>query len=163
MSFCYSCCGVIWSVLTRPLLGLLYAFLSLNYSDPVLSLGLHSCYFGLSRPILLLMGFLGPFLPPWAFSTHSNSTFPCAFTNSFELPRSNYHILYFWSSWAFSSIPYSLTSLFQTFFGPFLLSISHNTHGFTTSFFGLLYARLLPMRPISYFLGLWSIIPAIRA
>ena len=30
------------------LLGLLYAFLSLNYDDPVLSLGLYLCYFGLS-------------------------------------------------------------------------------------------------------------------
>ena len=31
---CYSCCDVIWPVLARPLLGLLYAFLLLDYNDP---------------------------------------------------------------------------------------------------------------------------------
>ena len=70
MPLCYSCCGVIWFVIVGPLLGLLYAFLSLNYSDPILSLGLHSCYFEPSWPIPLLTGFLGPFLSSWASSAH---------------------------------------------------------------------------------------------
>ena len=64
--------------------GLLWAcymlFLSLNYNGPMLSLGLYSCYFGFSWPIPSLTGFLGPFLPPWAFSAF---TFPWVFANSF--------------------------------------------------------------------------------
>ena len=71
-----------------------------NYSGPVLSLCLHSCYFGLSWPIPLLMGFLRPFLPSWASSVHSNYTFTWAFANYFGLLRPNFQILYFWGSWA---------------------------------------------------------------
>ena len=119
MPFYYSYCGVIWFVLVGPLLGLLHAFLSLNYRDPVLSLGLHSCYFGLSWPIPLLTGFLGPFLPSWASSAHSNFAFPWVFANFFELPWPNYHILYFWSSWALHQ---SFTHLLH-YFGP---SLAHS-------------------------------------
>ena len=38
MPFCYSCSGIVWSVLVGLLLGLQYAFLLLNFSGPILSL-----------------------------------------------------------------------------------------------------------------------------
>ena len=44
----YSCCGIIWPQLARPLLGLLRIPLSIGYNDPVWSLNLYSCYFRLS-------------------------------------------------------------------------------------------------------------------
>ena len=65
--------------------------------------------------IPFLTSFLGPFLPSWASSAHSNSTSPWAFANSFDLSRPNYHILYFWGSWAFHQ---PLTHLIY-YFGPF--------------------------------------------
>ena len=67
-------------------------------------------------------------------------------------PNLNYHILYFWGLWAFPPTPYSLKSLLWASLGyRCLLSISHNAHGFTTSFFGLLWARLPSLRPFCYF------------
>ena len=52
---------------------------------------IHSIAYGLPRPIYSF----------WASSAHSNSTFLWVLANSFGLPRPNYHILYFWGSWAF--------------------------------------------------------------
>ena len=43
-----------------------------------------------------LLGHPQPISFPWASSAHSNFASPWAFANSFELPRPNYHILYFW-------------------------------------------------------------------
>ena len=78
-------------------------------------------------------------------------------------PNPNYHILHFWGLWAFPPTPYSLNSLLWAFLAhPYLLSISHNAHGFTTFFSRLIWAHLLSLRPFCYFLGLWSIIPATR-
>ena len=57
-------------MLTRSLLGLLRVLLSIGYNDPVWSLDLYSCSFGLSWLITLLVGFFGPFLSPWAPSAH---------------------------------------------------------------------------------------------
>ena len=104
ISLCSStCCGVTWPVLTGPILGLLYAFLSLDYSDPTLSLGLHSCYLGFLDPFHCLRASLAhffflrhprPTFFPWTFLAHSNSAFSWAFVNSFGLPRPNYYILY---------------------------------------------------------------------
>ena len=83
-------------MLTRPPLGLLYTFLLLSSSSPVLSLGLYSRCFGLPWPISLLWGFLGPFYSfghprpvsfPQASPTHSNLSFLWAFVKSFELPQ----------------------------------------------------------------------------
>ena len=110
MSLCYSYCGVIWPVLARPLLGLLYAFLSLDYSDPALSFGLHSCYLGFLDPYHCLRASLTHFFLlehlwsiffPWTSSAHSNYAFPWVFAISFGLPQPNYHILCLWDSWAF--------------------------------------------------------------
>ena len=144
MPFCHSCRGIVWSMLAGPLSILLYAFLLLSYKSPVLLLGLHSYYFGLSQPIPLLIGFLGPFLPSWAFSVHflswaflvhSNSASPWAFTNSFRLPSSITISLTFRVYGL--SINFLLT-YFITLGFLWLILAFHNTHGFTTSFSELL-------------------------
>ena len=67
---CYSCYGVTWPVLAGPPLGLLHVLLSIGFNDPVWSLDLYSCYFGLSWPITLFVGPFGLFLSPWASSAH---------------------------------------------------------------------------------------------
>ena len=67
-AFCHSFLisyGAIWSMPIRPLSSLLYTLLSIGYNVPVWSLGFYLCYFGLSWPITLLVGFFGPFLFPW--------------------------------------------------------------------------------------------------
>ena len=53
---CYFCCGIIWPMLVGPFLGLVHVLLSIGYNDPVWSLDLYLCYFGLSWPIILLVG-----------------------------------------------------------------------------------------------------------
>ena len=141
-------CGVIWPVLVGPLLGLLHVFLSIGYNEPVWSLDLYSCYFELSWSITLLMGSFGPFLSSWASSAHllslgilgpfSNSAFPCAFTNFFGLPWSNYHILHPWSSWVFHQPLTFLLHYFRPTVAHSYFSTSHNAYVFTTSFSGLL-------------------------
>ena len=147
---------IIWLVLVGPLLGLLYAFLLLNSSSPVLPLGLYLCYFGLPWPISSLSSSLGPFyffehLGPFHFLGHLR---PIPILHSYGFLLSllgflglSYHILnsFLWVPSAHSC----------------LLSISHNTHAFTTSFFRLLWACLLSLIPFCYFTDLWSIIPAI--
>ena len=93
--YCF-CHAIIWFVLARPPLGLLYTFLLLNSSSPVLSLSLYSRCFGLPWPISLLWGFLGPFYSfghpwpisfPWASPAHSNLSFPWAFAKFFRFPQ----------------------------------------------------------------------------
>ena len=80
-----------------------------------------------------------PITFPWASLAHSNSTFPWAFAKSFGLPLPNYHILYFWDSWAFHQPLCSLNSLLWVSLAhSYLISISYNAHRFTTSFFRLL-------------------------
>ena len=122
------------------------------------------------------LGFLGPLYCLWApfalffFLGHpwpiSNSAFLWDFTNSFGLSWPNYHILHPWSSWAFHQ---PFTFLIH-YFGPVVSysysSTSYNAHGFTASFFGLLWAHLLssrsicllygPMTHYSYYLDLMS-------
>ena len=97
-------------VFAGPLLSLMYAFLLLNSSSPVLSLGLYSCCFGLPWPISSLSSSLGPFYSfghprpisfPWASLTHSNPSFPWVFAKSFGLPQ--------------PKLPYSLLSRFISF------------------------------------------------
>ena len=163
---------IIWLVLVGPLLGLLYSFLLLNSSSPVLSLGLYLCYFGLPWPISSLSSSFGPFFffghpqPisfPWASLAHSNSSFSWAFAKYFGLPRPKLPYPLLLGLLGFSTNPY----LFNSFIWipsahSCLLSISHNAHGFTTSLFGFLWIHLLSLRPFCYFIGLWSIISAIR-
>ena len=103
-----------------------------------------------------LLGHPRPISFPWASSVHSNYTFTWAFANYFGLLWPNFHILYFWGSWAiYQPLTYFITS---GLLWPILTF--HTVHEFITSFFGLLF--LLSLRPIYYFLGLWSIIPVIR-
>ena len=80
-------------MLVRPLLGLLHAFLSLDYNDPTLSLGLHSCYLGFLDPFHCLRASLAHFFligHPWPILTmHSHRFlltllgFPSSITISF--------------------------------------------------------------------------------
>ena len=96
-------------------------------------------YFRASLAHFLLFGHPRPITFPQATPAHSNSTFPWAFAKSFGLFQPNYHILYFWSSWAFHQPLYSLNSLlWASLAHSYLRSISYNAHGFTTSFFGFL-------------------------
>ena len=141
-------------------MGLLYAFLSLDYSDPTLSLGLHSCYLGFLDPFHCLWAssthfFLfehpWPIFFPWASSTHSNSAFPWVFTNFFGFPWPNHCIFYPWGSQAFYQ---PLTYLLHYFEAALTHSYFFTAHGFTASFSGLLSARLLPSRPIYRFMNL---------
>ena len=98
------CHVIIWLVLVGPPLGLLYAFLLVNSSSLVLSLGLYSCCFGLPWPISSLLSSLGPFyslgiLGPFHFLGHP---WPIPILHSYGLllsllgfPGLSYHILYF--------------------------------------------------------------------
>ena len=106
----------------------------------------------------------GPFFSPWAFSPHlfslgilglfSNSAFSWAFTNFFEIPCHNYHILHPWDLWAFHQ---PLTFLLY-YFGPVVahsyFSTSHNAHRFTTSSSrGSLRPIFFSQSPFIYFIG----------
>ena len=66
---CYYCCSVIWPQLVGLLLGLLHIPFSSGYKDPVWSLDLCLCYFGLSWPITLFVSSFVPFFflfeHPW--------------------------------------------------------------------------------------------------
>ena len=139
MPLYYSYYGVIWPVLAKPLLGLLYAFLSLDYSDPALSLGLPSCYLGFLDPFhclwassahFFLLKHPWPIFFPWASLAYPNSAFPWAFANSFGPSWPNYLILYPWDSWAFHQ---SRTHLLHYFKPALAHSYFSTTHGFTTS------------------------------
>ena len=103
----------------------MYAFLLLNSSSPVLSLGLYSCCFGLPWPISLLSSSLGPFYSfghpwpisfPWASLTHSNPSFPWVFAKSFGFPRPKLPYPLLSRLVGFSTNPY----LFNSFLRPIL-------------------------------------------
>ena len=125
-------------------MGLLYTFLLLNSRRLVLPFGLFSLCssflgqfysFGHPRPILILHshGFLLSLL---------------------GFPNPNYHILFFWDLLAFPPTPFTSSFLWAPSAHFCLLSIPHNAHGFTTFFFGLPWAHLLPLGPFYYFIGL---------
>ena len=103
----------------------------------------------------ILLGILGPF----HFFGHPR---PIPILHSHELlliilgfPGPNYHILHFRGLWAFPPTPWLLSSfLWAPSTHSCLLSISHNAHGFTTSFSKLHWASLLSLRPFYYLLGL---------
>ena len=121
-----------------------------------------------SHVILGFLGLLYSFGHPrlasfiWASSAHSKPSFPLAFARSFGLPWPNYHILYFRGLLAFLPTPSTNSFLWAPLAHFCLLSTSYNSHGLTTSFFGLSWARLLSLGPFYYFIGPWTIIPAIR-
>ena len=120
-----------------------------------------------------VLGFLGPFHCFWASLAHFISLgilgpfhflrhprpIPILYSYGpliilLGFPDTDYHILYSWGLWAFLPTPYSLNSLLWASLAyPCLLFTSHNAHRFATSFFGLLWARLLSLRPFCYFLS----------
>ena len=162
MPLSYSCCGVFWPVLVRPLLGLLHALLSIGYNDLVWSLDLYSYYFGLSWPITLLVGSFGPFLFPWASSAyflilHSHGFlltllgFPGTITISFGVYRLSINPL----------LSYFITSGLSW---PILTFLHHiMPMGLLLLLLGSFRPICFPQDPLIYFIDLWSIIPAIRA
>ena len=112
-------------------LGLLWAYctlsLLLSSCSLILLLGLFSYYFGLPWPILFL----------WASSAHFIPSFLWVFAKSFGLPWPNYHILYFQGLLAFLPTLFTSSFLWAPLAYFCLLSIFHNFHEFTSSFFEL--------------------------
>ena len=140
-------------MLTGPLLGLLYALLLLDYGDPSLLLGLHSCYLGFLDPLHCL-------LAPWPFSLighlqpNFNSAFTLVFTNYCGLFWPSYHTLYLWSSWV-SINPLLTYFITLALLWPILIFLHH------IMLTGLLLFSLGSFRPICfsqdpfiYFMGL---------
>ena len=102
-------------------LGLLYAFLLLNSSSPVLSLGLYSCFFGLPWPISSLLSSLAHFIllgipdlfhflgHPWPIPIlHSHGLL----LSILSFPSPSYHIIYFRGLQAFPPTPIYLIPSF---------------------------------------------------
>ena len=118
---------IILLVLARPLLGLPYTFLLLNSCRPVLPLGLFSRCLGFLRPFYSF-GHLRPIL-----ILHSHGFL----LSLLGFPNPNYHILYFWDLLAFPPTLFNSSFLWAPSVHFCLLSIPHNAHEFTTSFFGL--------------------------
>jgi len=90
-----------------------------------------------------VLGFFSPFFSfgyPWPASflwaslAHSFLTFLVVFAKSFELPRLNYHILYFRDLLAFAPTPFTNSFLWVPLAHFCLLSISYDSHELTTSF-----------------------------
>ena len=121
-----------------------------------------------------ILGFLGPFyslgiLSPFhslgilgLFHSFLILTFPWALAKSFGFPCFNYQILYLWVYWPLnqSHLPIPFFGLLQPVFAFFLfLTIPM----LSTSFFGASLAHLLSLGLLYYFVGLWTIIPAILA
>ena len=111
-----------------------------------------------------ILGFLGPFYSfghsrptsfLWASLAHSIPTFSWDFAKSLGLPRPNYHILYFRGLLAFTPTPFTNSFLWSPLAHFCLHFISYNSHGLITSFFGLLWARLLSLGHfLLFFIGL---------
>ena len=138
---------------------------------PLVSTAQHSCWtssYNISSFLgpFYSLGIFGPFhflgiLGP--FHSFLLLTFPWAFAKSFGLPWPNYHILYPWVYW-----PSNQSHLLISFFG--LLQPLFTFFLFLTILMGLLLHHLgLPWpvcslwEPLYYFVGLWTIIPAILA
>ena len=151
-------------MLAGPLLGLLHVLLSNGYNDPVWSLDLYSCYFGLSWLIILLMSSFGPFLSPWASSAHflilhfhglliTLLGFPGPITISFILGAHGFSIN--------PLLSYFITS---DLLWPILIFLHHiMPMGLLLLSLGSFRPICFPLHPSIYFMGLWSIISAIRA
>ena len=124
-------------------------------------------YWACSHTILGFLGLFYSFGHPWpasflwASSAYSNPSFPWVFAKSFKLSRPNYHILYFRGLLAFLPTPFTNSFIWAPLAYFCLIFIFHNSHGFTTSFFGLPWARLFSLGPFDYLTGPWTIIPTI--
>ena len=129
-----------WTSLHK-ILGFLGPFYSLGILGPLYSLGI-----------------LGPFRTFLPFFT-----FPWVFAKSFGFLWPNCHILFLWVYYPSnqSHLPILFSGLLQHVFC--FLSISHDSHGLATSFFGASLAHLLSLKLLCYFAGSWTIIPAIQA
>ena len=130
MPLYYSYCGVIWPVLAGPLLDLLQAFLSLDYSDQhchwvcihaTWASLTHSVAYRLPRSISSSLSILGSFSfigHSWPIPIlHSHGFLLTLWVSPAQLP---YPLPLGFMS--FPSTPYSLTSSLWACLGPFLLS-----------------------------------------
>ena len=147
-------------MLARPLLGLLYAFLLLNYSGLVLLLGLHSCYFRLPWPISFSLGILGlfPFLghPRLILILHSYGPLltllsflgPIIISFTFGVHGLVINLL----------LSYLITS---DLLGPILNFLHLNAHEFIISLsLGSFKPICFPQGPFIYSIGLWLLVRA---
>ena len=156
---CYSCCSVIWPQLAGLLLGLLHIPLSIGYNDPVWSLDLCLCYFGLSWPITLFVSSFVPFFSSLGiFSPFFNYAFPWVFTNSFGFSGLITYPLSL-RLMHFPSIPYFIT---LGLLWP-IITFLHHIMPMSLLLLSLGFFRPICFSQVSfiYFLGLGSIIPAI--
>ena len=117
----------------------------------------YSIAYGLPSPISSFLGILGPFPflghPRSILITHSHGLLLTILDFSDPI----------FISFTFGVHELSINPLLTYFITSGLLwpiLTFYTVHEFITSFFGLLF--LLSLRPIYYFLGLWSIIPVIR-
>ena len=131
-------------MLGGPLLGPLRVPLSIGHNDLVWSLDLHSCYFGLSEPITLLVGSFVPFISSWAslahfLILHSHEVlltllgFFGPITLSFILGAHGLSINPLLGQPLTFLLHYLRLAVTHSYF-----STSHNVHRFTTSLSGLL-------------------------
>ena len=155
------------------LLGLLYAFVLLNYHGPVILLGLHSCYlgfflthyivYGLPWPISSSLGIFGLFpflvLPRPIRILHSHGPlltllgFPGPIILSFILRAHGLPIN--------PLLSYFITS---GLLWPILTFLHHiMPMGLLFLFLGSFSPACFPQGPFMYFMGLWTIVPGIRA
>ena len=153
---CHSCCNDL--ILPGPFLGLPCIISLMDYH-----------YHGLSYLWALMslfpLGILGPFVClgiPWPFllTLYSHGLF----IDFIGLPRPNCFILILGVHGSAINPLFSLFALLWACCDLFLLFFtSHTAHGFAThyfSLFGLFWAHLLSQGPFTYFMDLWSIIPA---
>ena len=155
------CCLIAFAMLYFGLclLGLLWACRTLSLLLSSWSPVLHELFWA-SLGLFYSFGHPWPASFLWASSAYSNPSFPWVLAKSFKLSRPNYHILYFRGLLAFSPTPFTNSFLWAPLAYFCLIFIFHNSHGFTTSFFGLPWARLFSLGPFDYLTGPWTI-PAI--
>ena len=131
MPLCYSCCGVIWPVLARPFLDLLYAFLSLDYSD-------QHCHWVCIHAT-------------WASLTYSIA---------YELPRSISSSLSILGPFSFIGHPWPIPILhfhellltLLSFLGPITISFTFGVHGLSINPLFTYFVTLGLSRPILAFI-----------
>ena len=117
------CHVIIWLVIARPLLGLLYTFLLLSSSGPILSLACTHAILGFLDPFHPFGAFLAHFIPlgimarliSSGISAHSNPSFSWVFAKSFGLHRPKLPYLLLLGFIDFSTNPIYLVPSFGLF------------------------------------------------
>ena len=134
-----------------------YLIPSFGLYCPAFLLGQSISYLGLPRPIsFFFCASLARFILSYLFHSHElllNSLgFSSPITTSLPL-----------GLLAFKPTPFTNSFLWASPTHFYFLSISYNSYGLTTSFFGASSTRLLSLEPLIILVGLLTIIPAILA